>query len=133
LAGVPGLRAVICEDEALIRMTLKLMLTEMGCDVVGETAYGEEAVSLVETHRPDVVFLDIRLKDDVDGVEAALRINTLCNAAIVFMSAYDYDERIRATGLQRIAAIVSKPFLQSRIDAALASVTDLLGRPPMSG
>lgn len=133
MADAPVLRAVICEDEALIRMTLKLMLTEMGCDVVGETAYGEEAVTLAGAHKPDVVFLDIRLKDDVDGVEAALRINALCDAAIVFMSAYDYDDRIRATGLKRIAAIVSKPFLESRIDAALKGVSDVLGRPPVSG
>ena len=68
-AGVPT-RVVIAEDEAIIRLDLKEILQSAGYDVVGETARGDEAVSLVEQLEPDLVILDVKMPG-MDGVRAA--------------------------------------------------------------
>src|SRR5690348_16990759 len=50
-----GLRVLIAEDEALIRLDLREMLSEEGFAVVGEAADGEQAVDLAEELKPDLV------------------------------------------------------------------------------
>ena len=54
-------RVVIAEDEAIIRLDLKEILTSAGYEVVGESGRGDEAVALVAEHRPDLAILDIKM------------------------------------------------------------------------
>ncbi len=92
----PAPRAVLADDERLMRDQLRTRLAEVWPDlqVVGEARNGIEAVQLVEQLRPDVVFLDIRMPG-LTGVEAARQIAQLPVGAddylpeIVFITAYD--------------------------------------------
>lgn len=68
-----GLRVVIADDSADIRELLSLQLAVMGLDVVAVGEDGEEAVSLVALHAPDVVLLDLSMPR-MDGLEAASAI-----------------------------------------------------------
>lgn len=95
--GVPArLRALLADDERLMREQLRLRLSEVWpeLEVVAEARNGLEAVSLVEQHRPQVLFLDIRMPG-LSGVEAARDILQLdygeegCAPEIVFITAYD--------------------------------------------
>src|SRR3954467_14757993 len=71
-------RAVIADDERLMRDQLKARLAEVWPElqIVGEAKNGLEAGDLVAQHRPDVVFLDIRMPG-LSGVDAARRIAQL--------------------------------------------------------
>ncbi|HEX4510015.1 MAG TPA: response regulator, partial [Burkholderiaceae bacterium] len=71
-------RGVIADDERLMREQLRARLTEVWPElqIVGEAKNGLEAVDLVARHRPDVVFLDIRMPG-LSGVDAARRIAQL--------------------------------------------------------
>ncbi len=68
--GGPTLRVVIAEDEALIRLDLREMLTDAGYEVVGEAGDGARALELVDRLRPDLVLLDVRMPV-MDGITAA--------------------------------------------------------------
>jgi len=70
-----GLRIVVAEDEALIRMDLVEMLAEAGYDVVGEAGDGEEAIAMVRELRPDLVLLDVKMPV-LDGISAAAVIGS---------------------------------------------------------
>lgn len=118
----PVVKALLVEDEVLIRMTLRFMLEDLGCEVVGETAFGEEVRSLSEQLAPDVIFMDIRLKGSMDGIDAAREIHGVDTAAVVFMSAYDYEQKIKASALSNVVAFINKPFLKDNIAAVLPSV-----------
>ena len=69
-------RAVVAEDEALIRMDVVETLRDAGFDVVGEAGDGEQAVQLVTDLKPDVVVMDVKMPV-LDGISAAERIGKL--------------------------------------------------------
>ena len=86
-------RALIADDEALMREQLRARLAEAWpeLEIVAEAHDGREAVELAALHRPDVVFLDIRMPAK-SGIEAAREIVALpagASPAIVFVTAYD--------------------------------------------
>lgn len=63
-------RVIIADDESLIRMDLREMLTNLGYLVAGEVGDGRSAVNLAREVRPDIVIMDIKMPD-MDGIEAA--------------------------------------------------------------
>lgn len=88
----PRLRALVADDERLLREQLKSRLAQVWpeLEVCGEARDGQEAVEKAEALRPDVVFLDIRMPG-LTGLEAAREIVTLpsWSGEIVFVTAYD--------------------------------------------
>ena len=90
------MRAVLADDERLMREQLRARLAEVWpeLDIVAEARHGAEAVELVQQHRPDVVFLDIRMPG-MTGVDAAREIAQMDVGEdgwlpeIVFITAYD--------------------------------------------
>ncbi|HJV69465.1 LytTR family DNA-binding domain-containing protein [Ideonella sp.] len=89
-------RAVLADDERLMREQLRARLAEAWPElqIVAEAKNGAEAVELVEQHRPDVVFLDIRMPG-MTGIDAARQIAQMDVGdegflpEIVFITAYD--------------------------------------------
>jgi len=81
-------RAIIADDERELRAYLKALLSEIWPDLVicGEAQDGKEALELVESRRPQVAFLDIRMPG-LSGMQVARRIAGLCR--IVFVTAFD--------------------------------------------
>lgn len=129
--GPPRRRVVIAEDEALIRLDLAEMLREEGYEVVGEAGDGQEAVDLVESLRPDLVIMDVKMPRR-DGIDAAAEIATKRIAPIVILTAFsqrDLVEKARDAGAM---AYLVKPFsisdLIPAIEVALsrfAEITEL--------
>src|SRR5262249_48947270 len=80
-----GRRIVICEDHPHTRLGLRETCVRLGCDVVGETALGEEAIELVESLRPDLLILDLHLPGKVagQGVHQELRRRGLPTKVLV--------------------------------------------------
>ena len=57
------MKIVIVDDHALFRVGLKGLLERRGIEVVGAAADGEEGMALANTHKPDVLLLDLRMPD----------------------------------------------------------------------
>ena len=75
---MPLTRALIADDERLMREQLRARLSEVWpeLEIVAEAKNGLEAVALTEQHHPDIVFLDIRMPG-LTGVDAARQIAQL--------------------------------------------------------
>ncbi len=84
-----ALRVLVVEDEAIIRTFVCFALRRAGCRIVADVAYGEEAVDVAKNQEIDLVFMDIRLKGEMDGIQAARELAAISDVNIVFMSAYD--------------------------------------------
>ena len=94
------------------------MLVEEGYAVVGEAGDGETAVELAETHRPDLVVLDVKMPR-LDGIAAAQRIAIQRIAPVVILTAFsqrDLVERARNAGAM---AYLVKPFTKDDLVPAI--------------
>ena len=105
----PARRAVVAEDEALIRMDVVESLREAGFDVVGEAGDGEQAVKLAMELKPDVVVMDVKMPI-LDGISAAERISKLHLAPVVLLTAFSQKELVERARDAGAMAYVVKPF-----------------------
>ncbi len=80
------MKILIVEDESLLAMSYKMSLSLDNCEVIGIAATANEAFRLVVAHKPDVVLMDISLKGDIDGIEAAKTISDDYGIPIVFIT-----------------------------------------------
>ena len=123
-----GVRVVIAEDEAIIRLDLKEILEEEGYEVVGETGRGDEAVELVRRHKPDLVILDIKMPGK-DGLEAAREITADRSAAVLILTAFSQRNLIEDARDAGALAYLVKPFqkgeLVPALEVALARHTEI--------
>jgi len=120
MSETPPVTAVIADDERLMREQLRARLTEAWPElqIVAEAKNGAEAVALVDEHRPDLAFLDIRMPG-LTGVDAARQIAQLDwpddqpLPEIVFITAYD-QYAVEAFE-QGVADYVLKPAERERL------------------
>jgi len=113
-----GVRVVIAEDEAIVRLDLKEILEEEGYDVVGETGRGDEAVKLVRELAPDLAILDIKMPGQ-DGLTAAREITSEQSAAVLILTAFSQRNLIEEARDAGVLAYLIKPFQRSELIPAI--------------
>lgn len=120
-------RAVIADDERLMRDQLRVRLAEVWPDlqIVAEARNGDEAVAAVAEHKPDLVFLDIRMPGKT-GVEAAREIGDACH--VVFITAY--SEYAVEAFEQGAVDYVLKPAERDRLELTVARLKKRMGSRP---
>ena len=120
-------RIIIADDESIIRMDLREMLTHLGYDVIAEAADGRTALDLARKLRPDLVVLDIKMPD-MDGIEAAERLTQGRIAPVVLLTAFSEQNLIERAKGAGVAGYLVKPFRESElmpvIELALARFRD---------
>lgn len=111
-------RVIIADDESLIRMDLREMLTNQGYLVVGEVGDGRSAVNLARELRPDIVIMDIKMPD-MDGIEAAKLMTEERIAPVLLLSAYSQQELVQRARQAGVAGYLVKPFRESDLPPAV--------------
>ncbi|MBM4459192.1 MAG: response regulator [Chloroflexi bacterium] len=111
-------RVIIADDESLIRMDLREMLTNLGYLVVGEVADGRSAVNQARELRPDIVIMDIKMPD-MDGIEAAKILTEERVAPVVLLSAYSQRELVDRAREAGVVAYLVKPYREEELTPAV--------------
>jgi len=105
-------RALIVDDEPLARARLrKLLSAEEGVEIVGECASAEDAIEIIESALPDLVFLDVQMPG-MDGFQMLSELRTPALPAIIFITAYD-DYALRAFEVHALDYLL-KPYSRAR-------------------
>ena len=94
-----AVRILLADDHAIMREGLKALLEREGHEVVGEASTGHEAVRLAETHKPDVVVLDISMPL-LNGIDAAREVQRTCSRAKILLLTMYADEHYVREGLR---------------------------------
>ncbi len=113
-------RVVIADDESIIRLDLKEILEGDGYLVVGEAARGDDALSMIRDHEPDLALLDIKMPG-LDGIEVARAIKGT-KTQVVLLTAFSQRSLIESARDAGVVAYLVKPFRSSEILPKLASI-----------
>ena len=117
------MRVLIVEDEAIIALDLSELMREFGVEVVGVAGAEDEAVMLAIELRPDVILMDIRLRnfpfDNWDGVKAAARIQHHYSPKIVYVTALVNPETAARIWS---SIVVTKPFTRESLRRVIFDV-----------
>jgi len=111
-------RIVVADDESVICMDLREMLSNLGYLVVGDAGDGKSAVNLARELRPDVVLMDVMMPD-MDGIEAARILTEERIAPVVLLTAYsqrDLIDRAKAVG---VVGYLVKPIQENDLAPAI--------------
>jgi CheY-like chemotaxis protein len=116
-------RILIVEDEMITAIDEQQCLESLGYEVIGIVASGEEAVELTKKERPDLVLMDITLKGEMDGIQAAWKIRDDFNIPVVFVTAHGDKAAFEAENMSASTGYIIKPFdknaLKDNIEATL--------------
>ncbi len=92
-------KILIVEDEVLVAKDLESRIKGLGYNVCGKATTAEKALDLVKHHQPDLVMMDIVLKGEMDGIEAADHIRSTKGIPIIFITAYAAQETLERAKL----------------------------------
>lgn len=112
-------RVQIIEDEPLIALDIRNIVTDMGHTVTGIARTHAEAVALGKQERPDLILADIHLADDSSGIEAVGELlRDLGDTPVIFITAY--PERLLTGEKPEPAFLITKPFEQEQVRSAVS-------------
>ena len=111
-------RIIIADDEAIIRMDLREMLSNLGYLVIGEVGDGRSAVNLARELRPDLIIMDIKMPD-MDGIDAAKILTEEKIAPVLLLTAYSQRELVSRAKEAGVAGYLVKPFRESDLSPAI--------------
>ena len=121
----PAATILVVEDEMIVALDLQHALERMGYTVVGVACSGREAIQQASISCPDVILMDIHLKGDMDGVEAAKQIGIHLKTAIIYLTAQADEctlQRVQEVGP---TDILFKPFSQVALQATIEEALSL--------
>ncbi|MFI5148458.1 MAG: LytTR family transcriptional regulator DNA-binding domain-containing protein [Bacteroidia bacterium] len=114
---------LITEDESIVAKDIQMSLKKLGYNVIGICNNGEDAIRTAEEHRPDIVLMDIMLKGDMSGIDAADQIRKRLNIPLIFLTAYADESTLSKAKITEPYGYIIKPFkeidLRTTIEMAL--------------
>jgi len=113
-----GLKIIVAEDEAIIRLDLVELLKESGFEVVAQTNRGDEVLPLVDEHKPDVAILDVKMPGS-DGITVTSQLTQAGSTAVVILSAFSQQDLLDQAQKAGAQGYLVKPFHKSDLIPAI--------------
>jgi diguanylate cyclase len=110
---------LIVEDELLIAKNTAKKLDGFGYNVVKIVSTGQAAIDFVSLEQPDLVLMDITIKGEIDGIEAASQIKAISNVPIIFLTAYANDETLDRAAETGCYGYLIKPYKEQELHATV--------------
>jgi len=114
---------LVVEDEAIVAKDIQNSLKKLGYNVPSVENSGEDAIESAGQHRPDLVLMDIMLKGQISGIEAADQIKKRYEIPVIFLTAYADESTLSKAKVTEPYGYIIKPFkeidLHTSIEMAL--------------
>lgn len=79
-------KVLIVEDDMIIAMVLERMVTKLEYTVLDKVIEGRKAINIANNHKPDLILMDIQLKDGVDGITAMEEIRKNSEVPVIYIT-----------------------------------------------
>jgi len=116
-------KILIVEDEVVIAMDLQSSVEKFGYTVSGHITRGEDVIAAIETDKPDIILMDVKLEGDLNGVEAALLVYEKYDIPVIFITSFSNAEIIDRAKRTNPYGYIVKPFndreLSTNIEIAI--------------
>ncbi|HRH69040.1 MAG: response regulator [Flavobacteriales bacterium] len=110
---------LVVEDESIVSKDIQHSLKKLGYAVVGAANTGEQAVALALEHMPDIILMDIMLKGEMNGIEAADAIRKETNIPVIFLTAYADESTLAKAKVTQPYGYIIKPFKEIDIHTSI--------------
>jgi signal transduction histidine kinase len=112
-------RILVVEDERIVARDIEKRLKKLGYVVSASVASAEAAIEKVAELRPDLVLMDIRLKGQMDGIEAAEHIRTEYETPVIYLTAYADEATLQRAKATEPFGYIVKPFDERDLHVAI--------------
>ena len=117
--GPDPVSILLVEDEGLIARDLEDTLTRLGYRVSGIASEGTEAIEMARELHPQLVVMDVSLRGDVDGIEAACAIQEDAPVPVIFLTGHSDTETLQRAVMTGPLGYLIKPFQEDDLRCAI--------------
>ena len=112
------LKILLADDEAILRLDLREMLTDAGHEVIAEASNGEDAVKLARELKPEFIIMDVKMPV-MDGLTAAKLITAENIAPVLLLTAYSQQDIVEKASEAGVIAYLVKPIREEQLFPAM--------------
>lgn len=112
-------KIMVVEDEAITAQDIKASLEDMGYEVAGIAANGDDALKIAEASKPDLALMDIVLKGPHSGIATAIELNNRFSVPVVYLTAYADPATLAQAKKAEPLGYLTKPFNENDLRAAV--------------
>jgi CheY-like chemotaxis protein len=110
---------LIVEDELLIAHNLARILKKLGYDVVDIVSSGEKAIQTATAKKPDLILMDIVIKGQINGIEAAQIIQSQHKIPVIYITAYTDESTVQRAKETGAYGFIVKPFKKEQLHGTI--------------
>jgi len=118
--GDSGGGVFVVDDESVVALGLQAMLAQIGRDRVHVFANAEDALARLDELRPDVILMDIRLGDGMDGLAAAREVMERRPCPVIITTAYAEERFLDEAMQSHVFGYLVKPITSRQLASAIA-------------
>lgn len=119
LKKIMAKRILVVEDESIVGLHLESALKRLGYDVLEIASTGEEAIMKTQELHPELILMDIVLKGEMDGIEAASQIRAKFDVPIIYLTAYGDESTLQRAKITEPFGYIIKPFEERELHNAI--------------
>jgi len=116
---MPKAKIMIVEDDRIVAKDIENTLKDLGFYVSSIVSSAQGAIDKAKEKSPDLVLMDIVLKGEMDGIEAANHIRTQFNIPVVYLTAYADKKLLQRAKITEPLGYIIKPFEERELNAAI--------------
>ena len=113
---------MIVEDEGVVSIDIRNMLKNAGYGIAAVAFQGEEAVRKAEQSTPDLILMDIGLKGEIDGIEAARKIRDRFQIPVVFLTGFADEATVAKAQEVNPSGFIIKPINEEELKKTLEDI-----------
>jgi sigma-B regulation protein RsbU (phosphoserine phosphatase) len=118
-------KIVIVEDDLIIQELHRHYVEDLGHDVIACCTTGEEAIDFFREHHADLILMDVRLEDSLDGIDTVKKIQEIRAVPVLYVTGNTEDANFRRAIETNMKGFVTKPISPDELEKVIDSLKEL--------